>query len=43
MLYKLFNGLSGIYTVDLTLSNVTVIKGFNINIVSEARLLESGI
>jgi hypothetical protein len=37
---NIVNGPSGLYTKDLILYNITVIKGFYINIISEARLAE---
>jgi hypothetical protein len=40
MIKNIVNGPSGPYTKDLILYNITVIKGFYINIVSEARLAE---
>ena len=37
---NIVNGPSGPHTKDLILYNVTVVKGFYVNIVSEARLAE---
>jgi hypothetical protein len=37
------HGPNGPNTGDLTLSNVAVVEGFNVNIISEARLLQAGV
>jgi hypothetical protein len=39
----LLDGLKGARIVDLKLINVVLVKGFYINIVSEARLLSAGV
>lgn len=39
----MLEGLDSARTVDLVLNNVTVIKGFHVNIISEARLLEASL
>ena len=40
---KTLNNKSGPNSADLTLYNIVVVEGFYINIISEARLLESGV
>lgn len=37
------HGPAGPYTRDLTLSNVAVVEGFNVNIISESLLAQSGV
>ena len=37
------HGPDGPNTKDLKLSNVAVVEGFNVNIISEARLLQAGV
>jgi hypothetical protein len=43
VLKGLLNGARGEGTEDLTLTDVAVVEGFYVNIVSEARLLQSGV
>lgn len=40
---KVLIGARGVNTVDLTLEDIVVVEGFYINIISEARLLKTGI
>ena len=39
----IFNRLNSLSTQNLELTNIVIIKGFNTNIISEARLLKLGI
>ena len=43
VLLKVLKGLDRARTADLVLNNVDIIKGFYINIISKARLLEASL
>ncbi|KAG6060654.1 hypothetical protein E4U32_003345 [Claviceps aff. humidiphila group G2b] len=40
---NIFNGKKGDHTVSLTLSDVAVVEGFHVNIVSASRVREQGV
>ena len=40
---KVLNSIAGLNSKDLTLSDIIVVKGFYINIVSKARLNKAGV
>ena len=43
LLSKVLEGLDGARTTDLVLNDVAIIKGFYVNIISKARLLEASL
>ena len=43
MISRIIDRVQGLVTEDLVLSDVVVVEGFHVNIVSEARLLKAGV